>query len=77
MLLQKSVERHFYAVHGSETTLVFLPTGGEAFWSLYSSLIQLLSLSGRIGQTEKNLFKYIEGELSRLRKPNRINININ
>ena len=38
-----AIGTHFHAQHGTKTILVFLPTDGEASWSLLPSLVSILS----------------------------------
>ena len=40
---ERAVWTYLHARHGTKTTPVFLPDNGEASWSLFPSLISLLS----------------------------------
>ena len=51
--------------YGTKTTPVFLPTDGEAFWSLLSSSVFLLSGS----TVQQKTFLYPQGDRPGLRKP--------
>ena len=44
--------------HGTKTTPVFLPAGGEASWSLLLSLVSLLS--GGTVQPENTYFRIVK-----------------
>ena len=61
--LEIAVVAHFYVPHGTKSTPIFLPTDGEASWSLLPSTHQAAQ------SNQKTLFLYRQGDRPGLRKP--------